>query len=963
MKKIALALLFIAHTALATTEEPGSGKISGVVTDSGSKESVEFASVALVTDEGKTIDGTICDAKGKFTINKVSNGKYSLVISFVGYETKTIEVEVTDANHNIDLGTINISTEARLLGEVTVEGQRALIEERVDRTIYNAENDATTQGGDATDVLKRVPMLSVDMDGNVSLRGSQNILVLINNKPSTVMANSIADALKQIPAEQIKSVEVITSPSAKYDAEGTGGIINIITKKNTLQGVTMNLNSSVGNRGSNLGLNGNYRQGKLGISLGGFGRAMYNVKGSFENEQITKDPNNTNPVIINRQSADTRNQNLFGNYRFGFDYDINEKNMITGSARFGARNGNLYQDNLLTEVYSNNSLQTSNLRNVRTVDESGTYDINLTYTKLFEKPQQELSILGLYSRNNRINNFSNIFIENNGSPSSEGIRNLNDSYNTESTIQIDYQTPIGTNQMIEFGAKNIFREVFSNFSYFEDPDGDGVFVPVTNSQFTNNLNYDQNVAAGYLSYTLSTKGAYSFKAGSRYEYTTINAYTLTEDNIEIPSYGVLVPSLNISKKLKNNNTLKASYNRRIQRPSIQFLNPNIQGSNPYNFSVGNPELNPEYTNNFELGYSTFVKGTSLNFTSFARNTNNSIQRVRDVVDNDKIRTTFQNIGREDAYGVSIFANVMKGNLTLNGGGDVYYASLTNNSPNPEYSASNEGWVVSARLFGGYQLKKDWAIQFFSFYRGNQVQLQGTQGGFGVYSLAINKNFNEKRGSIGIGAENFFTKSMNIRNELTSPTIDQKGVNKLYNMNFKINFNYRIGKMSFEQQQRQRRSRKSINNDDLKEGGGGVMSSMSEGMQPATGATGGIPRTMPATQQAAVQPLPQAATDTIYQASGTWVYAVDGQPGSGGKITIVKDGDAYSGTIKSERSPQEAKLTKVTVDGNNVYFAYTMNFGGNEVVIDCKAVIKENELNGIMNIGTFRSFPIKATRGE
>lgn len=960
MKKIVLALLFFTQVALATSEE-SSGKISGVITDSGNKEAVEFASVALVNEDGKTIDGTICDAKGRFSINKVSNGKYSLVISFVGYETKTVEVEINDANHNVDLGNITISSEARVLNEVVIEGQRALIEERVDRTIYNAENDITTQGGDATDVLKRVPMLSVDLDGNVSLRGSQNILVLINNKPSTVMANSIADALKQIPAEQIKSVEVITSPSAKYDAEGTGGIINIITKKNTLQGVTMNINSSAGIRGSNLGLNGNYRQGKLGISVGGFGRAMYNVKGSFENEQITKDPTNVNPDIINRQQANTRNQNLFGNYRFGFDYDIDKNNMITGSVRFGARNGNVYQDNLLTEVYSNNSLTSSNLRNVKTVDESGTYDINLTYTRLFEKPQRELSILGLYSRNNRINNFSNIFVEDNGSPSSAGIRNLNDSYNTESTLQIDYQSPIGSNQLIEFGAKNIFREVFSNFSYFQDPDGDGVFVPVTNSQFTNNLNYDQNVSAGYLSYTLSTKGAYSFKAGTRYEYTTINAYTLTEDNIDIPAYGVLVPSLNISRKLKNNNMLKASYNRRIQRPSIQFLNPNIQGSNPYNYSVGNPQLNPEYTNNFELGYSTFVKGTSLNFTSFVRNTNNSIQRVRDVVDEDKIRTTYQNIGQEDAYGLSIFANVMKGKLTLNGGGDVYYATLSNNSPNLEYSASNEGWVISGRLFGGYQLKKDWAIQFFSFYRGNQVQLQGSQGGFGVYSLAINKNFNEKRGSIGIGAENFFSRSMNIRNDLVSPTIDQKGVNKLYNMNFKINFNYRIGKMSFEQQQRQRRTRKSINNDDLKEGGGGVMNSMNEGMQPTTGATATMPRTMPTTQQTAAKPLPEAATDTLYQAAGAWVYTVDGQQGAGGKITILKDGDTYSGTIKSERSPQEAKLTKVTVDGNNLYFAYTLNFGGNEVVIDCKAVIKENELNGIMNIGTFRSFPIKATR--
>ncbi|WKZ60367.1 MAG: carboxypeptidase-like regulatory domain-containing protein [Cyclobacteriaceae bacterium] len=261
----------------------------------------------------RPIDGAVADMKGKFTLNKIATGNYKLVISFVGFETKTVEVEISDKKDQLDLD-IAINSEAKVLSEVVVEGQRSTIEERVDRTIYNAENDATTRGGDATDVLKRVPMLSVDFDGNVSLRGSQNILVLINNKPSTIMASSVADALKQIPAEQIKTVEVITSPSAKYDAEGTGGIINIITKKNTLEGATLNINSSAGIRGSNLGLNGNYRRGKLGISLGGWGRANYNIKGSFLNEQLTKDPEGVNPDRLNTQQADTRSQNLFGNY-------------------------------------------------------------------------------------------------------------------------------------------------------------------------------------------------------------------------------------------------------------------------------------------------------------------------------------------------------------------------------------------------------------------------------------------------------------------------------------------------------------------------------------------------------------------------------------------------------------------------------------------------------------------------
>ncbi|MCZ8215042.1 MAG: TonB-dependent receptor, partial [Cyclobacteriaceae bacterium] len=236
----------------------GNGKISGTVIDAENNAPVEFATIALHdAASNKVVNGTVADGKGKFVITKIEDGTYNVVISFIGYETQTISnLKVAGKDNDINVGTIKLGTGSKVLNEVVVEGKKDLIEERVDRTIYNAENDATTKGGDATDVLKRVPMLSVDLDGNVSLRGSSNIMVLINNKPSTIMASSIADALKQIPADQIKTVEVITSPSAKYDAEGSGGIINIVTKKNTLEGLTLNVDAGVGYRGSNLGLNG-----------------------------------------------------------------------------------------------------------------------------------------------------------------------------------------------------------------------------------------------------------------------------------------------------------------------------------------------------------------------------------------------------------------------------------------------------------------------------------------------------------------------------------------------------------------------------------------------------------------------------------------------------------------------------------------------------------------------------------
>jgi len=860
----------------------GHSKITGTVNDSTARTPVEFATVALVESaSGKAVDGAICDEKGKFTINKVAAGSYHLAITFIGFETKNVPLKV-EGNKDLDLGTLTISPTQQILKEVTIEGQRAIIEERVDRTIYNAENDATAKGGDATDVLKRVPMLSVDLDGNVSLRGSQNIMVLINNKPSTIVASSVADALKQIPADQIKTVEVITSPSAKYDAEGSAGIINIVTKKNNLQGLTLNVDAGAGLRGSNLGLNGNYRKGKMGFSLGGFGRSNYNVTGSFKNEQITKDSDDNTADVSNVQTARTLNQGLFGHYNLGWDYDINEKNSLAASVRFGVRNGKNKQNDF--QQYNNGNLDA--LRDILSNDQSNNVDASLTYTRLYAKPQRELSIQGLYSRNNRDNIYETFQKDLTDFSTSDRFKNLNESFNQEMTIQADYQTPIGTMQLLEFGGKNISRKAVSDFTSYNATGSDGTYVPSSNASQSNNLNYNQNVTAGYLSYTLSTKQGYSFKAGSRYEYTTINAYTKTDDDITIPSYGIVVPSVNVSKKLKGGNMVKASYNRRIQRPSIRFLNPNIQQSNPLNVTIGNPELDPEYTNNYELSYSTFIKGTTLNISGFARNTNDAIQSVRDVIGNvstdaDTIRTQYKNIGSENAYGTSIFANVTIGKLSLNGGGDFYYAVLSNNNSDPLYRASNEGFVASGRIFGSYDLSKGWGFQFFSFIRGRQVQLQGTQGGFYMYSLAIRKQFNEKKGSIGLGIENFLQESIKIKTNVESPILIQRSVNTMNNMSFRVNFSYRIGKMSMENRPRRRRS---INNDDLKDGGGdgggdGQMGGGGGDQQRGNAQTqtnGGGQRTQgtqnnkPATQT----PIAKPADGIVYEAAGTWAFTID-----------------------------------------------------------------------------------------
>ncbi len=954
MKKLtilALLVCFALTTFAQQTVQKGKGKIIGTVTDAENGNPVEFANVALIDrTTGKPLDGAVCDDKGKFTLSKVVDGNYSISITFIGYEPNTVQnITISETKQDINLGSIKLTTSTKVLNEVVVEGQRQLIEEKVDRTVYNAENDKTTAGGDATDVLKRVPMLSVDLDGNVSMRGNNNITVLINNKPSTITAGNVADALKQIPADQIKSVEVITSPSAKYDAEGSAGIINIITKKNNMQGATLNVDAGAGLRGSNLGLNGNYRKGKMGFSLGGFGRASYNVKGSFNNNQETNG-------LLNSQAADTRNNNLFGRYTLGWDYDINKNNYLATSIRYGVRNGNSYQDDLIKTT--NNVI--NDTRDVETTDASGNIDVSMDFTHLFTKPQQELSFSTQYSRNNRNNDILNTIY--NVNPIDSLTKNINKSFNQEITAQFDYQTPISTNQLIEFGAKDIMRKVTSDYKSLASNGTDG-FEPIINAN-SNVLNYNQNVAASYFSYTLTTKNAYSFKAGTRYEYTTITASF--RDNSEsvgkIPSYGVLVPSVNVSKKLKNGNTLKIAYNRRIQRPSIQFLNPNIQRPNQLSESQGNPELDPEYTNNYELGYSTFIKGTTLNFSAFVRNTTGAIQSVREVVRDSVIKTTYKNIGMENAYGLNFFANINIGSkFSMNGGVDVYYSELDNNLSDPQYAASNEGWIATGRLFGNYNLGKGWGAQFFSMYRGNRVQLQGSQSGFGFYSLGLKKDFNSKKGSIGFAAENFITPSMKIRNYTEVPnTISQKSVNEMFNMSFRINISYRFGKMSFDGQRPRRK--KSVSNDDLKDGGGGDgMDGGTQQPQQQRGNGGTIP-VVPAAAKTVVNPVKNDTTKASVDAVGTWIYTIETQQGSNiGSFVIKKEEDAYAGSTTNSRTNQETAFTTVSVNGNELTATYTSNMGGNEVPVTIKGTISGNEFDGTMSFGQFRTIPLKAKR--
>jgi len=820
------------------------GRLTGTVTTSRTGQAIAYASVAVLTEAGTPITGSVCGEDGQFVLPGLAPGTYTLRVSFLGYQDLTRSGIVVPADGGtVALGALPLLPAAQQLGEVVVTARKPLIEEKVDRTVYNAEQDQTTRGGDATDVLKRVPLLSVDLDGNVSVRGSQNIKVLINNKPSTITANSIADGLRQIPADQIKAVEVITSPSAKYDAEGSGGIINIVTKTNTLRGGQLSLDGSGGTRSGTLNLNGGYRTGKMGFALGGFGRAGYNTPGRFDNDQVTTNPA-TGQQTRTTQAAATRQNQLFGRYTLGWDYDLNPHHSLAASLAYGTRNATTYQDALATGTtpLARGNTATS-VGNGKTTDESGTVDASLSYTHTYERAQRELSVLALFSRNDRTYHFNNDTYAASDVTATGIAGNDNPSANQEVTAQVDYQTPTGNNQLLEAGVKEITRTVRSDYRYYGQ---------LARTQADNSFRYDQNVASAYLAYTVALSKNFTLKPGVRYEYTGITADYGSGPVGDIPNYGILVPSVSLLHKLPNGNALRLAYNRRIQRPSLQFLNPNLQAANPLIQTQGNPLLRPEYTNNYELGYSTLLKQANLNFSAFARTTSSSIQSVRtplgDVNYPGAVLITYENIGQESAYGGSVFASLDVGSkFSLNSGVDTYYAVLRNNVADPTYAARNAGLVVSGRLYGSYALPKGWGLQVFGFYRGQQVQLQGSQSSFAVYSFSLKHDLAQKKGSLGLGAENFFSPSNTTRSEITSPLLTQHSATVQHLTSFKVYFSYRIGKLTAEP-----RAHKGVQNNDLKvdENGGG-----SQG-------TGSTPdATRPAAPKAPAATIPAPSPDS------------------------------------------------------------------------------------------------------
>ncbi len=794
------------------------GKITGQLIDSISNEKIGFATIALLkSGKTKEINGVLSGDDGKFKLADVKVGKYDLVVSFLGYKDKKItEIELTKKKPDYDLGKVLLVSEDYLLGAVEIKEKRSLIENKVDRIVFNAEDDASIAGGDATDVLRKVPTLSVDLDGNVSLRGSQNVRILINGKPSGMFSANVADALKMFPADQIKKVEVITSPGAKYDGEGSAGIINIETKKENIEGVAGSINASVGNRQSNANGTLNIGKGRFGFTANG---AMYYSHPRDAGNCFVRSSDMAGDFSDCAGFASNFSDNV--NYAFngitntsriGFNttgsafYDFNAYNAINTSISY--RGWGSDYDSDITGQYFIEEFSRDNTGN----NLFSGYDWNTDYTKKFENnDKRELTVAVQVSGNiqNQENEVSEL-----GPFSRQELIN-NDGDNLEVTAQIDYVHPIGKSNKLEIGAKTVVRNIDSDsqFSFYDDTSNSYTL----NQDRSNLFLYDQDVYAGYVSYNFFFKKL-NIVTGLRYERTEINGAGDLDVQQFSFAYDNFLPNIAISKTLKGFRTLKLSYSKRIQRPSLFFINPFRNTTDLANITQGNPMLEPELTNQFELGYNTNFLGITMFGSAYYKRTTEIIEQV--ILEDQGIsQSTYNNVGKNNSIGVNLFLTKSIGLLTLRGGGDIYTYDATGTIDGREVSNS----ALSYRIFtsGEFSFTGSLKADFFGFFQAPRFTLQGEQASFSMYGVGFRKDFKNNM-SLGIRLIEPFNENKSFDSDITGSDFRQVSSFVLPFRSFGVNFRYKFGKVDFKQRKSKIRNtdQKAGEGDGGGQGGGG-----------------------------------------------------------------------------------------------------------------------------------------------
>jgi outer membrane receptor protein involved in Fe transport len=788
------------------------GKISGTIIDSVTNKPMDYATVSIFHSGGKApITGVVTDEKGNFKLNDLPPGKYKLTFSFIGYPTKTIDPVITTLSKpDKNIGAVKLAPDTKILNQVEVTGQRAVIENKIDKIVYNAEKDLTSVGGNASDILRKVPLVSVDINGNVALRGDQNVKVLINGKPSGAMANNLADVLRSFPADQIKNIEVITSPSAKYDAEGSAGIINIITKSKNISGVSGSVSGGLGTRQNNGNANLSIKQNRLAIN-GNFG-------GNFTWPQET--PTTLHSVVSDTSITDQHSMSRIKRYAYtgsgSLSYDFNNYNSITSNISFN-QGGFKVDGNSSTHTRTpshENFYNYNTDNNTKTV--FGGFDWDAGYTHKFKKEGHELSIDGQWSHSKTTVDYTTEYSADSSYtlPPQNQTAN-NGGINNEYTAQIDYSLPVSDKVKFEAGGKSIFRIITSNSDFVNDP------------ALSNKYDYNQDVYAGYSLFTFTLPKGIALQTGARVENTQINGKSANVNLGLEPfsnSYTTFVPSLSVAKTV-GAQTFKLSYTKRIQRPSLQFLNPFLNQSNFQNQSQGNPNLSPEVSQSVEFNYNTYIKSSVINASVYYKRTTDVIESLVNPISGGGNLTTYANVGTNNSIGASFFGSITPIQpLTIRGNINAFTYKPNASAAFAAQQSSNGTYIqYNAFMSGSLTLKGGFTAETYAILNSPRRTIQGKNPSFGFIGFGMKKDILNKKATIGFNTLSPFQNAINFDQQIASKNLTQTTHTAFPFRSFGLTFSYNFGKISVKPENPL--NQKKGLNDDLKtdpgQGGQGV----------------------------------------------------------------------------------------------------------------------------------------------
>ncbi len=805
MKKLLLPLLGMlfsvwAHAQTAT----GPLTIKGAVIDSATSKPLGYVTVAVQDAQThQPVKSTLSKDDGSFELVKLPAKSYQLALAFVGYQTKFIKINA--GNGPFDAGRIKLSLSTNQLKEVSVTAVKPILKQELDRLGYNVQNDPEVKSLSVLDMMRKVPMLSVDGNNNIKLRGNDNYKILINGKESALVASNPSDVLKAMPASNIEKIEVITTPPAKYDAEGLAGIINIITKKNADQGYNGNISARYNTIwGPGINLNATVKQGKFGVNgYVGYNRRN-NLSSPFENSTTTFNPASG---LMQSGSRSNGGHNTYGSAELSYEAD--SLNLITGAYNFYGGSNRMDMSQLTTQTDATDAI----IHSYRQVNggsgDYGGYDASLNYQLGFKRSKEQLLTLSYKYSSFSNKQFTDAMFDQLYNYQHDNYQQYNKSGSREQTFQLDYAHPL-KKLSIEAGGKAILRNNYSNFH--NDVFNTSTDTYVTDPAQTNNFNYHQNILNLYNTYALKLE-KWAFKGGLRLEHTKVDADFSSNNSTVNQNYNNLIPSLSIQRSFKTS-SITAGYTQRIQRPGIWQLNPFVDSSNVQYQSQGNPNLRPAINNNFELNYSNFAIGSvnvSLNYTYAAH----TVQSITTIIGADNVSfTTYQNAGSRKGLGLDASTNYplsKKINLNINAEILQIWIKGTYNGA----FISNSGLQGHAFTYTDYKIKDGFKVGLNVGFDSRYVLLQGVDNYYLGYGVSSSKDVLKGKGTINLSVGNPFSK-FNILDFYTrTPDFYTVTTNYNYYRNFFIGFTYKFGKLNASI----KKSQKGIQNDDVSNSNG------------------------------------------------------------------------------------------------------------------------------------------------